>query len=112
MARISKLPTRVKDVLFETLLEDERRGGFIRIYPAKGTDIYDGFFVAQHQYNKALYKYLYSKELFKSGRNSELRDESPDFTIHSTLNRNKMVRESAGAIPKAGQGDKRSPKHF
>lgn len=116
--RISKIPGKHKDVLFETLLEDERRGGYIRIFPAKGTDVYEQYFIAQHQFNKSLYRYLYSKDLFKSSNlksesKMQERDESPDFTIHSTLNRNKMVRESAGAI--AGQksiGDKKSPKHM
>ena len=33
-----------KEILRETLMEFERRGNFVRIYPAKGTDYYDAFF--------------------------------------------------------------------
>ena len=30
-----------KDILRETISEYSRRGNFVRVYPAKGTDIYD-----------------------------------------------------------------------
>ena len=33
-----------KDLLKESLMEYTRRGNFIRIYPAKGTDCYDPYF--------------------------------------------------------------------
>lgn len=33
-----------KDILRETLQEYQRRGNFIRIYPAKGTDCYDVYY--------------------------------------------------------------------
>jgi hypothetical protein len=33
-----------KEILRETLTEYSRRGNFIRIYPAKGSDCYDPYF--------------------------------------------------------------------
>lgn len=33
-----------KEILRETLVEYSRRGNFIRIYPAKGSDCYDPYF--------------------------------------------------------------------
>ena len=35
---------RFKEVLRETLSEYQRRGNFVRIYPAKGSDVYDIYF--------------------------------------------------------------------
>ena len=49
-----------KEILRETLMEFERRGNFVRIYPAKGTDYYDAFFETIRPINQNLYKYLYT----------------------------------------------------
>jgi hypothetical protein len=35
---------KYKDILRESLNEYQRKGNFLRIYPAKGTDCYDTFF--------------------------------------------------------------------
>lgn len=35
---------KYKEVLRETIQEYQRKGNFIRIYPAKGTDCYDVYF--------------------------------------------------------------------
>ena len=48
--------------LRETLAEYERRGNFVRIYPAPGTDMYDCFFSQPRPYNRFLFKALYSEE--------------------------------------------------
>jgi hypothetical protein len=42
LKRLSQLKN--KDILKETLTEYSRRGNFIRIYPAKGTECYDVYF--------------------------------------------------------------------
>lgn len=42
LKRLCQLKNR--DILKETLTEYSRRGNFIRIYPAKGTDCYDIYF--------------------------------------------------------------------
>lgn len=47
----------------ETLQEHARRNNFVRIYPSKNSDIYDGFFVTPRPSNKFLYRYLYTDEI-------------------------------------------------
>jgi hypothetical protein len=42
LKRLSQLKN--KEILKETLTEYSRRGNFIRIYPAKGTECYDVYF--------------------------------------------------------------------
>ena len=36
--------TKFKEVLRETVAEYNRKGNFVRIYPAYGSDIYDPYF--------------------------------------------------------------------
>jgi Tubulin-tyrosine ligase family len=50
---------RFKDVLRECLEEQDRRGHFIRIYPSKGSNYFDQFFVCSRAINQCLYKSLY-----------------------------------------------------
>jgi hypothetical protein len=54
-----------KDTLRETLVEYSRRGSFIRIYPAKGSDCYDAYFHQVRPLNRYLYKMLFTEELTK-----------------------------------------------
>lgn len=56
---------RYKEYIRETLLEGSKKANFIRIYPGKGTDIYDGFFASSRPYNKLVYKMLYTDEILK-----------------------------------------------
>jgi hypothetical protein len=56
---------RYKDYVREVLAENARKGNFIRIYPAKNTDIYDCFFASPRPYNKLVYKVLYTDEVMK-----------------------------------------------
>jgi hypothetical protein len=37
----------------------------VRIYPAKGTDIYDVYFNGPRTYNKLVYKVLYTDEVIR-----------------------------------------------
>jgi hypothetical protein len=39
--KISPLNSRLREVLKETLIESTRKTNFIRIYPCKGSEIYD-----------------------------------------------------------------------
>ena len=57
---------KYKDYIRETLLENQRRGYFIRIYPARGSEMYDPFFTHPRPYNKVVYKVLYSDEVMKN----------------------------------------------
>ena len=50
----------------DTLIEDQRKGNFIRIYPSRDSDIYDQYFTPPRASNKILYKYLYSDEIVSS----------------------------------------------
>jgi len=58
---------RYREYVRETLAEYQRRGHYIRIYPAKGTDMYDSLFPGPRPYNKAVYKALFTDEVLKSG---------------------------------------------
>lgn len=57
---------KYKEYLKETVLENQRRGQFIRIYPSRGSDIYDPFFQHPRPYNKIIQKVLYSDEILKN----------------------------------------------
>ena len=57
---------KYKEYLKETVLENQRRGYFIRIYPARGSDMYDPFFQHPRPYNKVIHKVLYSDEVLKN----------------------------------------------
>ena len=37
------LSQKLKEVVIETILENQRRGNFVRIYPTKNSDFYDCF---------------------------------------------------------------------
>ena len=56
---------RYREYIRETLIENSRRGNYIRIYPAKNSDMYDPFFQTQRPYNKVVYKILYSDEVLR-----------------------------------------------
>lgn len=60
---------RYKEYIRETLAEYSRRGNFIRIYPSKGSDMYDPFFLGPRTYNKAIYKALFTEEILRFNLN-------------------------------------------
>ena len=37
------MPAKMKEIVIETMLEHQRRGNFVRIYPTKNSDYYDCF---------------------------------------------------------------------
>ena len=47
------------------LQENQRKGNYIRIFPAKNSDMYDQYFQTQRPYNKVLYKILYTDEVLR-----------------------------------------------
>ena len=57
---------RYKEYIRETAIENSRRGHFIRIYPARGSEMYDQFFQTPRPYNKVIQKVLYGEEIIKS----------------------------------------------
>ena len=58
--------SRFKEILKETLEEQERRGHFIRIYPAKGTNLYDQYFSTSRAINQYLYRALFVEMMQES----------------------------------------------
>lgn len=56
---------RFKEYIRETLSEGAKKANFIRIYPAKSSDMYDCFFASPRPYNKLVYKILYTDEVMK-----------------------------------------------
>lgn len=58
--QFSKLATKQKEILIETMLEHQRRGNFVRIYPTKNSDFYDCFLSQNKQNQQAVYHFLYS----------------------------------------------------
>lgn len=57
---------KYKEYLKETILENQRRGNFLRIYPSRGSEIYDPFFQSPRPYNKVINKVLFSDEVVKN----------------------------------------------
>jgi len=60
-AKLTK-SNRFMQALRDTLEEFKRKGNFLRVYPAQGTDYYEKFFQPPKVINKALYKTLFFKE--------------------------------------------------
>ena len=53
---------KYRDILVETCKEYQRRGEFVRIYPAKNSKIYEKYF-SRHSVSKIVYKALFGPEL-------------------------------------------------
>lgn len=49
-----------REVISDTVSEFQRRGNFVRIYPAKSSYKYDQYFMGARPLNKLVYKALYS----------------------------------------------------
>lgn len=62
---------RHRDLIRETCQEYQKRGNFIRIYPAKNSDIYDQYFSAPRPYNKIVYKALFTDEIVRCAAQSK-----------------------------------------
>jgi len=61
MKRASML--KFRDIIAETISEYQRRGNFVRIFPAKNCKMYDKYFSGARPLNKILYKVLYTSEI-------------------------------------------------
>jgi hypothetical protein len=55
-----------RDILRESTHEYSKRGNFIRIFPAKNSDIYDQYFSAARPLNRILYKALFSDDIVRT----------------------------------------------
>jgi len=56
---------KYKEIIAETLSENSRRGHWCRIFPARGCEMYDGFFSGQRPLNKLMQKVLFSDDIMK-----------------------------------------------
>jgi len=54
---------KFRDIIAETVHEFQRKGNFVRIFPAKNSKLYDKFFTGQKPLNKIIYKVLFTSEL-------------------------------------------------
>lgn len=61
MIKIAKL--KHKDLIKETIYEYERKGNFVRIFPAPGSNEYEKYFQYQKTINRYLYKVLFEGNL-------------------------------------------------
>lgn len=61
--KLSQVSSKNRTMVRDTLVEDSRKGNFIRIYPNKNSDFYDQYFVTPRVSNKVLYKFLFTDEL-------------------------------------------------
>lgn len=57
---------KYKEYIKETVLENQKRNQFIRIYPSRGCEMYDAFFTHVRPYNKVITKVLFSDEVVKN----------------------------------------------
>ena len=56
---------RHRDFVRETCQEYQKRGNFIRIYPAKGSDTYDQYFSSPRPFNRILNKAIFSDDIIR-----------------------------------------------
>jgi hypothetical protein len=56
---------RHRDLVRETCQEYQKRGNFIRIYPAKGSDTYDQYFSSPRPFNRILNKAIFSDDIIR-----------------------------------------------
>ncbi|CAI2364079.1 unnamed protein product [Moneuplotes crassus] len=92
-----------KELIKETVSEYERRGNYVRIFPAPGSDEYIKYFQYQKTINKYLYKVLFNKKLV-------LREdiaETPQYKLNyevPKLSSYQQVREESKRMPSSKTG--------
>lgn len=69
---------KYRDLIHETVSEFGRRGNFVRIYPSRGSKIYDKFFTASKPLNKIIYRTLFSNEILHYGGTRLRAEEDSD----------------------------------
>ena len=99
--------TKYKEILREVLAENNRKGNFIRIYPAKGSDFYDQFFENPRPYNRYVYKMLYSDYFEQTAKGTSIHTNEPTITPigdeqvvrrHVTRSSSKKIRDSSKKV--------------
>lgn len=75
-----QLSSKHREIIIETILENQRRGNFVRIYPTKNSDFYDCFLSQNKTNQQTLYQFLYS-EVFLSFKDVTLPPSKSMLTI-------------------------------
>ena len=61
--KVSQLNQKMREIIKETIIENNRRNNFIRIYPTRTSNIYDKYFAQTKPINNLLQKYLFSNDV-------------------------------------------------
>jgi len=61
--KISQISNKNRAIIRDTLVEDQRKGNFVRVYPTRNSDIYDPYFLCPRASNKVVFKYLFTDEV-------------------------------------------------
>lgn len=92
-----------KELIKETVNEYERRGNYVRIFPAPGSDEYIKYFQYQKTINKYLYKVLFNGKLVLK----EDIIETPQYKLNydvPKLSSYQQVREESKKMPSSKTG--------
>ena len=70
---------KFRDLIHETVSEFGRRGNYVRIYPSKGSKIYDKFFTTSKSLNKIVYRALFSSDIlpYASSMSAKMKSDDP-----------------------------------
>ena len=68
---------RNKDIIRETLMEYERKGEFVRIYPARGAQYYEKFLHHQKPIQRFIHKFLFEDDVVPRRLNNIMRTNLP-----------------------------------
>jgi hypothetical protein len=75
---------KCREIVTESVSEYNRRGNFVRIYPAKGSNMYDQYFQGARPLNKMLYKVLYQEKLLSISPQKPLTVKGSDHNGYNT----------------------------
>ena len=68
---------KYRDLIQETVHEFNRKGNFVRIYPARNSEMYDKYFNGSRTLNKIVYKAFYSNEVLGYTRSQAEQSANP-----------------------------------
>ena len=79
---------KFRDIISETVSEFNRKGNFVRIYPARNSKLYDKYFGASKALNKIVYKTLYSNTILPYLRSQAEQSANPTSTKNQFMKMN------------------------
>lgn len=81
---------KYKEIIAETLAENSRKGNFVRIYPARGSDSYDQYFHSPRPLNKLVYRVLYGEEILPLQKAIPVEPAQNNFMLQNSQKPNKL----------------------